>query len=305
MVCYLNRNLRYGNSDNRFLQYMVIRSRFYLQKIIRKNSEFIRSSGLKKIKLAHAGNLELQLNDYIDMWLYTGADFEPHTVSLFRKILKTGDNALDIGANIGYLSLIASNIVGSSGKIYAFEPTPETIIKFKKNLALNNCSNIILYQTAVSETNGTAVFRIPSDEVKNSGRASLRDIEENNFEIKVETTRLDSMLEDLPTIQLVKMDIEGAEAMALKGMEQLINRDRPLFIMELSGFYLQQLSSSSNFVIEFFKKKHYRILVTGDIIYEINNVKGLKNAQYDILCIPGEKYDVIRTQLNKTGIQIS
>jgi FkbM family methyltransferase len=286
IACFINRNIRYGNSKNRLVQYVVIRTRFYLKKFIQQHNEFVNHLGIQKIKLAHAGKMELQTNDYIDHWLFTGADFEPHVVSLFLKTLKKGDNVLDIGANIGYFSLIASRIVGEKGRVYAFEPTPATIQKLQKNIQLNKLSNIRVYQKAVSETNSTAVFKIPSDVVKNSGRASFRDIEENYTMAEVETIQLDSILNELQPIQLIKMDIEGAEAMALNGMAQLIERDQPLFIMELSDYYLKQLGSSAALVVDFFKEKKYKVFTAGEDLREVNEDTILTAYQYDILCIP-------------------
>jgi FkbM family methyltransferase len=290
IACSINRNLRYGNSKNRILQYIVIRTRFYLKKFIHDNSDLVNHLGLKQIKLAHAGKMELQTNDYIDHWLYTGADFEPHVVSLFLKLINKGNNVLDIGANIGYFSLIASRIVGSIGTVYAFEPTPSTIQKLQKNIQLNNCSNIKVYQKAVSESNGKAIFKIPSDTIKNSGRASFRDIEENYTSVEVETIHLDSILSELEPIQLIKIDIEGAEAMALMGMVQLIERDLPVFIMELSDFYLKQLGSSATFILDFFRERNYRVFINGEGLQELNQNIVLKEYQYDILCIPVSKF---------------
>ncbi|MDN3655866.1 FkbM family methyltransferase [Ferruginibacter paludis] len=298
IVCYFNRNLRYGNSQNRYLQFLVIRSRSFLKNIIKRNDRFVNELGSKQIVLRHAGKMELQTNDYIDHWLYTGADFEPHVVRLFLKILKKGNNVLDIGANIGYFSLIASKLVGVSGKVYSFEPTPLTLHKLNKNISLNNSSNIMVYNKAVSDHNGKALFKIPIGMVKNSGRASFRNIEENNLTVEVQTITLDSILDEIQPVHLIKMDIEGAEAMALKGMKNLIKRDRPIFIMELSDCYLQQLGESASNVLNFYREQAYRIFIAGEEIKEISNNTELKDHQYDILCIPIAKFAQYKSIVN-------
>ncbi len=86
------------------------------------------------------------------------------------------------------------------------------------------------------------------------------------------------------------MDIEGAEAMALKGMVKLIERDQPLFIMELTDFYLRQLGSSAESVLNFFRELNYRIFLAGEEIQEIDSPTQIKEYQHDILCIPCKKF---------------
>jgi FkbM family methyltransferase len=289
IYCYLNRTLRYGNSSNRYLQFIVIRSRTYLKGCIRRNISTVNSLGVKKIYLAYAGSMELYTNDYIDRWLYTGADFEPHVVNLYLKILREGSNVLDVGANIGYFSIIASRLVGQSGKIYSFEPSPNTLIRLKRNISLNKFKNIIIYPKAVSEKVGFVVFKIPSDTVQNSGRSSFRDIEENSIEVEVPTINIDSLLQEIISISLVKMDIEGAEAMALIGMQKLIERDSPIFIMELSDAYLKQLGASAISVWDFFKCRDYKVFNAGNGLSALLESDLKLDMPFDILCIPQKK----------------
>ncbi|MFT3679142.1 MAG: FkbM family methyltransferase [Ferruginibacter sp.] len=286
LYCYLHRTLRYGNSESRLLQFLVIRTRGYLKKYINKNMQVINDLPPQVIELAHAGKMELHTKDYIDRWLYTSADFEPHIVKLFLQILEPGNNVLDIGANIGYFSLIASKRVGANGNVYSFEPSPATMERLKRNIQLNERTNVQLFQKAVSDTEGMVSFQMPADDIKNSGRASFRQLEENSTVTSVETIRLDSKMDEIKPVALVKMDIEGAEAMALKGMTGLIKRDQPVFIMELSGSYLNQLGYSTFFIINFFQEHHYKIFVAGDTCYELDNDTISDEQQYDIVCIP-------------------
>lgn len=285
-ACYFNRNLRYGNSTNRLLQFLVIRTRTCLKKYIHSSINFINEIGEVEIKLKYAGKMKLVTSDYIDRWLFTGADFEPQTVELIQKYLSKNDNFLDIGANIGYFSLIASRVVGNGGIVYSFEPTPHTILRLKTNINLNNLSNIQIVEKAVSNKNGKSLFKIPSDKIRNSGRSSMRDIEENNFEVTVETICLDSMLDSFKKIAMIKLDIEGAEGLALEGMINLINRDRPRIIMELSDGYLKQMGYSAEKVICFLRNQRYKVYEVSNQEKEISLNDILGKFQCDILCIP-------------------
>lgn len=284
LVCYMNRNLRYGNSTNRFYQFFVIRTRTLLKKYIKSNSGYIDNIGEVKINLKYAGKMNLFTNDYIDKWLFTGADFEPRTVEIIKKYLSEKGNFLDIGANIGYFSLIASRRIGKEGTVYAFEPTPNTISRLKKNISLNNLCNIEVIEKAVSNKAGIVIFKTPSASIRNSGRSSMRDIEEHYITLNVETVTIDSMLNSFKKISLIKMDIEGAEGLALEGMEGLINRDRPVIIMELSDKYLKQMGYSGELVLAFLRDKKYKVYDVCDLANELMNNK--PDVQYDILCIP-------------------
>jgi FkbM family methyltransferase len=285
-ACYFNRNLRYGNSTSRFLQFLVIRTRTYLKKYIYSNIDFINEIGEVEIKLKYAGKMRLVTSDYVDRWLFTGADFEPDTVKLIQKYLSKDDNFLDIGANIGYFSLIASQIVGKRGTVYSFEPTPETISRLHKNIRLNNLRNIQVIENAVSNQKGSVTFKIPSDKIRNSGRSSMRDIEENFFEISVDTISIDLMMDSLKKIALIKMDIEGAEGLALDGMKNLIKRDRPVIIMELSDGYLKQMGYSAEKVLGFLRNQKYKVCEASNRGKEISMEDISGKFQCDILCIP-------------------
>ncbi len=296
---FINRNLRYGSSKNKLVRFFVIRTRHYLKQYLQKRQDPIHGIGSVNIRLKHAGKMQLNTGDYIDNWLYIGADFEPHVVRLFIKFLQKGDNVLDIGANIGYFTLIASRLVGTGGKVFSFEPTPATFERLQKNVSANRCINVQLFQQAVSNKEASVELHVPKGEIKNSGRASFRSIEEQNFVVRVKATAIDAMLCELPKISLVKMDIEGAEGLALQGMISLIERDHPLFIMELSDDYLKQLNFSAVDILAFFRQREYKIFRAGENVAEINEDMMRETNQMDIVCLPAGKHTVSFRDINK------
>jgi FkbM family methyltransferase len=232
--------------------------------------------------------MELKTNDYIDHWLYTGDDFEPHITRILFKYLKRGDYVLDIGANIGYHSLVAAKIVGEKGKVECFEPSPLTIDRLKQNIVLNNQTNVVVHQKAVSNKREKIELKIPSEFVSNSGRASFRSLEENFRVCEVEAVLLDEYLVLDKAIKLVKMDIEGAEALALEGMTDLIDKMKPIFVLELTDQYLKQMGSSAQLVLEFFWKKNYNIYIAGEEVVALLPSTILTDHQNDILCLPNK-----------------
>lgn len=167
---------------------------------------------------------------------FFGGYYEEDTHGRFSSLLSRGMSVVDLGAHIGYFSLEAARCVGPSGRVYAFEPQPAVYSLLVKNIETNGYAAIVRpVRKAVSNTNGSvALFRGESD----SGNASFyRTPGASVDRVVVETTTLDAFFaaEGWPTVHLVKMDIEGAEKVALEGMRELVARNPGLIlIMEFS-----------------------------------------------------------------------
>lgn len=161
--------------------------------------------------------------------------YEPGTTRTFQKTVKPGMVVIDVGAHVGYYSLLAASLVGPTGRIYAFEPEDENHRLLKKNIELNGYENIIVTKIAISDTVGnSSLHRTALD----SGRHSMfhHGLPEQDS-VTIETTSLDSFLESegLPSVDLIKVDVEGAEEAVLNGMPQLIERSSNLkLIMEFN-----------------------------------------------------------------------
>lgn len=164
--------------------------------------------------------------------------YEPLETQLFKSCLKEGMIVADIGADIGWYSLIASKMVGSKGKVYAFEPLPASYENLLRNIELNKCTNIIPVKKAISDKEGTARLYLGWN---NAEMSSLAEVGRNFIEI--ETTRLDSYSDKF---DIVKMDIEGAEPLAF---DSLGNIPKALFT-ELQPRRLMQLGFSPEEFLE-------------------------------------------------------
>jgi FkbM family methyltransferase len=152
--------------------------------------------------------------------------YEPLTTDLVRAEIKPGDVVLDIGANIGYYTLIFAKCVGPTGHVFAYEPEPGNFSLLRENVSTNGYRNVTLCQTAVSDRAGHN--RLYLDEA-NAGDCRLYDSGDGRRAVGVETVRLDDCLAAFPgKIGFVKMDIQGAEPAALRGMQSLLHAHRPL-----------------------------------------------------------------------------
>ncbi len=158
---------------------------------------------------------------YLDM---TRGTWEPGVTELFERLLLPGMVVVDVGAHIGYFTLLAARRVGPTGRVYAFEPVPYNYNLLVKNIALNGYENIVPVQKAVSDKVGTATFYIHPNQVGHSFYPET--LGRSKTAITVETTTLDQFFSEQgwPPVQMVKMDIEGAEPAALEGMAKVMQK---------------------------------------------------------------------------------
>ncbi len=156
--------------------------------------------------------------------------YEEETRNLFHRLIQRGMTVIDIGAHVGHYALLAARLVGSEGKVYAFEPDPDNYAILQKNVSLNGYTNIVAIPKAVSNRTGTLrlfVSRQGNDRhaIFENTRSIAREASED-----VSSVSLDDFLaaQGWPQVDLIKMDIEGAEPLALEGMRGLLERDGDL-----------------------------------------------------------------------------
>lgn len=174
---------------------------------------------------------------------------EKLTTEMFKKVVKQGDVVLDLGANIGYYALLAARLVGEKGIVYAFEPEPTNYSLLLKNIELNEYHNIVPVQKAVS--NITGMVRLFLDE-KDAGAHTIYQPEANRESVEIQSVALDKFFEDKKhPIDVIKMDIEGAEMSALSGMKRIIreNENLKMFV----EFYLPGIERTDDSPQEFIR----------------------------------------------------
>jgi FkbM family methyltransferase len=178
---------------------------------------------------------------------------------VLKSILSPGDVFVDIGAHVGYFSILASSLIGEKGEVFAFEPAPAMQKSFLRNLDLNKLANVHLFPHAVSNKFGEAVFWFNRTE---TGTSSLRPVKSNETEeVKVKTVILDQYLEPdvKDRVKLVKIDIEGAELLALEGMWDLLKRENgPDIMCEVTDEFLRDLGGSEETLLTLMKGYGYR-----------------------------------------------
>jgi FkbM family methyltransferase len=159
--------------------------------------------------------------------------YEPHVSAQLRAALREECVFVDVGANIGYFSLLAASLVGARGRVIALEPREDNVELLRRSAATNGFMQIDIQVCAAAERSCELVF-FASGAVNSNGRVAREDEPFADLLPRVHAVALDELLADVPRIDLIKLDIEGSEPRALEGMRKLIDRHRPLLLSEFS-----------------------------------------------------------------------
>ena len=146
---------------------------------------------------------KLYLDPVDSLRLSSPGTYEPYTAEVISRVLKKGDTVLDIGANIGYFTLIYANQVGNNGKVYAFEPSPQNYSLLNKNITANGYKNVVVEQKAVSDQSSPIQFYLS---LRNNGQHSFFNTHGDRKSIKVESVRLDDYFPPNTAVDFIKID---------------------------------------------------------------------------------------------------
>jgi FkbM family methyltransferase len=238
--------------------------------------------GLTRLKTSFGFNMVVNPYEHVGRYIFVEGSYEQEISSLFKTLVHSDDCVLDVGANIGWYTILAAKLVGPNGQVHAFEPDPPLASTIQINLEHNDLSNATVHWAAVSDTCGDVYFYQWSGQ--NMGLSSLRDLGLSSTMLTIASITLDSLLDTLPKVSLVKIDVEGAEYKVLKGMKGLLLRDKPNLILEVTGSFLKQLGDSEDLVFEFFAMMEYELYLLGvDPVVRIETPPQLE--QYNMLAL--------------------
>jgi FkbM family methyltransferase len=185
-------------------------------------------------------------DDAVGLHIVRG-NYEVQETEFFRSIIEPGMTVADVGANIGYYTLLAANRVGPSGAVVAFEPLEHNASLLVRMVEENELGDRVRVQRqAVSDRAGTAELTIAAG-ARNSGGAYLApttDVRPGFVTQQAETVTLDSF-EELQNVDVLKIDVEGAEPFAFLGAQTMFEKARPIVICELHERQLQLVAGIS------------------------------------------------------------
>ena len=199
-------------------------------------------SGLGQVALAQLAGFRIYTqHDDAAVGRYVRDDnYEPDVTALFRKRLRPGDHVLDLGANIGYFTMLSASLVGPAGSVIAVEPNPVNARMAEASRRANGYENVTVVQVAAGPSPGLlALHRSHSNGTTSAipdEAAALLDSE------TVGCVRADTLVPAGRRIALIKVDVEGAEYLALSGCADIIRRDRPAIVTEFSPTLMPGIS---------------------------------------------------------------
>ena len=171
----------------------------------------------------------------------TGGMCEPATAQAMAHILREGDFALDVGANIGFFSVLMSRLVGNAGRIYAFEPGVNNVSRLRANLACSVCENVRVLEQPLWRKAEQVRLHLFLD----GGRNSLAPDAESRSSMCLPALTLDIFLRDVRSPRLIKLDVEGAEQAILEGGVGAVDPEKvPFILCELHEAALQKFGYS-------------------------------------------------------------
>jgi FkbM family methyltransferase len=181
---------------------------------------------------------------------------------IIRDNIKEGDIVIDVGANIGYYTLIFAQLVGASGKVFAFEPEPKNFEILKKNIEVNNYQNIIAEQKIVSDESGMVKLFIAEQGIV--GHRIQQKTDSQKF-IEVESIILDNYLKNLnlsEKINFIKIDVEGAEVKVLEGSKIMIEKSDQLKIFtEFNREDIKKYDYNPEYLLSFLIKNKFNFFL--------------------------------------------
>lgn len=199
----------------------------------------------------------LNTMSYVDQCIIRNGIFEDKSTEAINLLVKPGDIVLDIGANIGYYSVLLSNLVGKNGKVICFEPTKYFRTVLKRNVEENNLNNVEIVNIGLSNkrqtlnihiSESTATLHSPGGESpQNSECINLVPLDEFIIE------------HNLPRIDFIKIDIDGHEPLFFEGAWSTIDKFDPIILLEISHSHYLEAGYTAWDFYEMLKRKQYKI----------------------------------------------
>lgn len=191
-----------------------------------------RRKEMKTVRLPWGLKLTVDVSDSLGWSIYTRAIYETVVTETLWRLTEPGDSVVDGGANIGYMTSVLGAKTGRHGRVYCFEPHPEVFLELQENVRAwkgsNKCGLVSLYQAALGERDLMATLHVPEWLAINRGVSSI----EHNIsrsgskDVCVRVMSLDNVIQEDENLGVVKLDVEGYELSAIRGMQRLLSQRR-------------------------------------------------------------------------------
>ena len=217
--------------------------------------------------------------------------YEPESREIFRTVLPVGGVAVDIGANVGWHTLLMARLVGERGRVFAAEANPSVRKRLEEHLKLNHLAQVDVIPFAIADREGSVEFYGPEADAVDSGDGHVvaAAVDGPRGTIRIETRSLDAIVAatEIQRLDLIKIDVEGYEWPVFRGAEEAIARFRPHIVFEFNAEYASRGGGTPQLLDEYFRRNRYKLYSIGR-----NWAKAIAPGQWppcaDIWAIPIE-----------------
>ena len=202
----------------------------------------------------------------VDWHVLFFGSYEPEVRRIFRTVLPLGGVAIDVGANVGWHTLLMASLVGARGRVLAIEPNPDLRQRLHDHLCLNRCEQVNVISTVAADTEGMVEFYAPALNDRSSGNGHVvDDALAMAGTIRVAARSLDTIVAEArcERLDLIKIDVEGFEWRVLRGGADTIAKFRPHIIFEYNTEYAARGGGTPQLLGDFFRTHRYRLFAIG------------------------------------------
>lgn len=237
-------------------------ARYYLYKTLPEKTKalgyefYLQKSGAVSLDLARRGIFEKTITNYV------------------KSSVKEGQFVIDVGANIGYYSVLLSGLVGSDGKVFAFEPEKSNFTILKKNLLVNKIKNVTAENVAVSNKSGKTklyISKIAGQHKIYHPKSEILRIDDTNM-ITIDDYLQNNNI-DARKISLVKIDVEGVEYAVIEGMKSILSNDTITIILEFSPKLMLEFGKDPTELIKMLIQYGFEIFLVNEKNNKISKIQ--------------------------------
>lgn len=206
--------------------------------------------------------------------------YEPYETKLILRQAKVGDVVVDVGANIGYYTVLLADKVGKAGKVYAFEPDKVNFEILKKNVEVNNLKNVVVVNAGIGSKSGKKILYKSKNNLGDHKLFNDQFLISNVKKETVKIIKMDDYLEGVK-VNLIKIDTQGWEPEVIEGAKNIISKNKPVIFLEYSPASYQQAKLNGEKMMDFLRKIYPKIWWIDEWLYIYKN---LSQEKIDEIC---------------------
>jgi len=241
-------------------------------------------------------NMRLRLDEHMQSQIFWYGYYSRDIILLMNRLLKPGDVVADVGANIGEISLAAAKRVGGAGKVYSFEPMTTLFERLVQHIEMNNATQITPVRQGLADGQRTAVIYAQAEQfndgTSHTGLGTIYPFGDRSQPVEeIQLNTLDNYCEQhaIERLDLIKIDVEGAELDVLRGAQSTLQKYKPFVILELQSETAQSAGNSAEEIISLVESNDYEIYVIGRKTKLSRLDQEALSRFQNVLCVPRGK----------------